>query len=172
MSPLKGTEKIQEAPMIKNIVWLFMTALFFLIVNGCSGNKDGEEARLSLMNTTQPAPIELNFQEKDKSVAYQVREDVNKVDEIYDAAVIEGKKEIIVAYKVKHLQRFNMKKIEKKLQAQLKQKYPKKKFIVSSDYKIFLEAIRLKEAMEKENISTDEAKKRFKKIINLEKEMT
>ncbi|MCJ7840343.1 YhcN/YlaJ family sporulation lipoprotein [Lederbergia sp. NSJ-179] len=157
---------------MKKIIWLFAMTVFFLLPSGCSSDGDGKEARQSLIKTTQPAPIELNDQEKDKSVAYQVREDVKKINEIYDVAVIEGKKKILVVYKVRHLQRFKMKKIEKNLQEKLKEKYPDKKFIVSSDYKIFLETIRLKEEMEKENITVDEAKKRFKKIIKLKKEMT
>ncbi|MFK4998155.1 hypothetical protein ACI2OX_14750 [Bacillus sp. N9] len=60
-----------------------------------------------------PDPIELNSRSSAPSIGDQVREDVNEVNEIYDAAIIEGKKGILVAYKVKHLYRFRMKKIEK-----------------------------------------------------------
>ncbi|MBO0994552.1 YhcN/YlaJ family sporulation lipoprotein [Bacillus sp. SD088] len=158
--------------MLKKRIWVFAMTVFCLMISGCSGNKDGEEARLSLMKTTQPAPIEISNQEKNKSVAYQVREDVKKINEIYDVAVIEGKKQILVAYKVRHLNRFSMKKIEKNLKDRLEKDYPDKSFIVSSDYKIFLETIRLREAMEEDNMSMDEAEKQFKDIIKLKKEMT
>ena len=42
-----------------------------------------------------------------------------------------------------------MKKIEKKMDRYLEDKYPEEDFILSSDYKIFLETIRLKEETEK-----------------------
>ncbi|KRG10875.1 sporulation protein [Lederbergia galactosidilytica] len=158
--------------MLKNRKYVLAITVFFLIISGCSSNEDGEEARLSLMKTTQPAPIEISYQEKNDSVAYQIREDVKKINEIYDVAIIEGQKNILIAYKVSHLQRFRMKKIEKNLKDQLESDYPEKKFIVSSDYKIFLETIRLREALEDDNISIDEAEKRFKEIIKLQKEMT
>ncbi|GIN74113.1 hypothetical protein J14TS2_45880 [Bacillus sp. J14TS2] len=158
--------------MLKKRIWVFAMTVFCLMISGCSGNKDGEETRLSLMKTTQPAPLEISNQEKNKSVAYQVREDVKKINEIYDVAVIEGKKQILVAYKVRHLNRFSMKKIEKNLKDRLEKNYPDKSFIVSSDYKIFLETIRLREAMEEDNMSMDEAEKQFKDIIKLKKEMT
>ncbi len=47
-------------------------------------------------------------------------------------------KKIIVAYKVKHLQRFHMKKIEKDSWPKIwKKSFLRMIFIVSSDYKIF-----------------------------------
>lgn len=150
---------------------------FFLLItciylHGCSSEGDGKQSRLALLKTMQPAPIEISYQNKEKSIGFQVRQDLKQIDEIYDVAVIEGEKKILVAYKVKHFHRFKMKKIEKKITEQLTNDYPKHEFIVSSDYKIFLEAIRLKEDLEDGNLSTHEAKKRFDKIIKLQKEMT
>jgi hypothetical protein len=45
-------------------------------------------------------------------------------------------------------------------------------FTVSSDYKIFLETIRLKERIESKHISNKEAEKRFKEIVELQQELT
>lgn len=123
------------------------------------------------MKMTKPAPIELSNRPAHKSIGYQVRKEINNIPEIYDTAVIEGAKEVIVAYKVKHLHRFKMRKIEKELKDKLNEKYPSDTFIVSSDYKIFLEAIRLKEDLDHNNLSNQEAEKRFKKIIKLKKEL-
>ncbi len=145
-----------------------------LVLIGCSHDQGQEhdESNFALIQTTDPAPIELKKRAEEHSVAYKVREEVKNIDEIYDVAVIEGKEEIIVAYKVKHLHRFKMKKIEKDLTKKLNDKYPEDQFIVSSDYKIFLEAIRLKEDLDGTNMSADTAEKRFKKIIKLKEEMT
>lgn len=151
---------------------LILLLAVVLLISGCSNKEDGTEAKQSLMKTTQPAPIEISYEQKDDSIAYQIRKEVKDIDELYDVAVIEHKKKLIVAYKVKHLKRFGMKKIEKKLRKQLEKEHPDKEFIVSSDYKIFLEVIRLREALEDGNMSADEAEKRFDKIIKLKKEMT
>ncbi|WP_233713271.1 sporulation protein [Lederbergia citri] len=157
--------------MIKKImISTIICAIFF--TGACSNQPDEQKSKLSLIKKTQPAPIEINYKRKDDSIAFQVREEVKKKDSIYDVAVLEGDHNILVSYKVKHLQRFRMKKIEKDLTKSLKKKFPDHSFIVSSDYKIFLEAIRLKEELEYDNLSNKEAKKRLNKIIKLKKEMT
>ena len=78
----------------------------------------------------------------------------------------------MVAYKVKQMKRFKMKKIEKELNKKLTEKYSDRKFIVSSDFKIFLEAVELNEDLKDKKYSREKARKRFKKIIKLEKEKT
>jgi len=152
------------------IVTAIVCAICF--TSGCSNNSHEQKSKTSLVKKTQPAPIEINYKEKENSIAFQVREEIKKIDKIYDVAIIEGNKDILVSYKVKHLHRFGMKKIEKDLNKALKEKFPKHTFVVSSDYKIFLEAIRLKEDVEYHNLSNKEAKKRLYKIIKLKKEMT
>lgn len=76
-----------------------------------------------------------------------IEHDVEKMKELYDVAVVKSNGDTLVAYKVKHLQRFHMKKIEKKMTKMLEEKYPDENFIVSSDYKIFIEAVELQEKM-------------------------
>ncbi|MCR2820971.1 sporulation protein [Lederbergia panacisoli] len=157
--------------MVKKMI---VTAIICVVcfMSGCSNEPHEKKSDTSLVKKTQPAPIEINYKKKESSIAYQVKKEVKKMDEIYDVAIIEGDKNILVSYKVKHLQRFRMKKIEKELTKSLKKKFPKHKFIVSSDYKIFLEAIRLKEKIEYDNLSNKDAEKRLNKIIKLKKEMT
>lgn len=151
---------------------ILMFAIIILFIMGCSSNGKREESQLALIKATQPSPIEIGYKNKEESVGYQVREILKEIDEVYDTAIIEGDEKIIVAYKVRHLQRFRMKKIEKDITKLLNERFPKNNFIVSSDFKIFLEAIRLKEDLDDGNISNKEAEKRFKKIIKLKKEMT
>ncbi|MGE8205268.1 sporulation protein [Heyndrickxia sp. NPDC080065] len=157
---------------MKNVLFVKLIIIFFVtILVGCSSGQDGKVSRLALLKTTQPAPVKLNKQEN-RSISEQVKNDVLSHRTIYDAAIIEGEKQILVAYKVNHFYRFKMKGIEKKLKKQLESHFPDQKFVVSSDYKIFLESVRLKEAIKKQSISQKEAKKRFNKIISLTKEMT
>jgi hypothetical protein len=54
----------------------------------------------------------------------------------------------------------------------LEKKYPDENFILSSDYKIFLETVRLKEKLSNHSISKKDAEKEFKDIVKLKKEKT
>lgn len=149
---------------------LFCTGLLF----GC-GTKgdDSMQSELALMKTTNPSPSVLDQKtEKNVDMAEGIKEEIENYKEIYDAAIVKGDKDILVAYKVKHMYRFQMKKIEKDLKKRLEKKYPDEKFAISSDYKIFLEAIRLQEKMRNPDFSRKEANKRLQKIIKLQQEMT
>lgn len=146
---------------------LFIMAL--LLLPGC-GQKQADDGTLALVKTTNPAPI--HIQNGDANKPEQIQKDVSSFPEVYDVAVIKNKKETLVVYKVKQLQRFRMKTIEKNITNHLEKKHPKEDFIVSSDYKIFLEAVRLKDDMKKRKISKKEAEKRFKEIVSLTEEMT
>lgn len=159
---------------MNNKKWIYFVCLLISIFfAGCSAKEEiNEGGGLSLIKTTSPTPLDLNNEKNAPSIGKQLKEEIRKIDEIYDVAIIEGKEQVLVAYKVRHLDRFKMKKIEKKLTKRLEDKYPDKKFIVSSDYKIFLEVIRLKKEKREEKLTDKEAEKRFKKIIKLKKEMT
>jgi hypothetical protein len=145
-----------------------------IVVGGCNHQQDSKESKMALIKTTQPAPVKLtsNSTRNTWSVSDKLRKDILHFDSIYDTAIIEGDKKAIVAYKVRHLHRFQMEKTEKQLTKHLDENYPGHTFIVSSDYKIFLEVVRLKEKMESGKISKKAAEKRFNQIITLQKETT
>ena len=64
-----------------------------------------------------------------------------------------------------------MKAIEKEVNDKLEEKYPDEDFTVSSDYKIFLEAVRLGEKLKDPKYPEKKAKKELNRIIGLNKEM-
>ncbi len=152
---------------------IILFSFFLLIMSGCS-HHDSQNATMSLIKEIHPTPAIIGSGEnKDMDMLNKVKEDVESMEELFDVAVIKGEKEILVAYKVKHLQRFHMKGIEKKLNKMLEEDYPDEDFIVSSDYKIFLEAVELHDKMEGDKqYSEEKAQKKFDKIIKLKKEMT
>lgn len=153
----------------KIILALFMV---FIIMGGCSKH-ESKDAQMSLVKTIHPTPLKIsNTADREEDMLNAIEHDVESMQELYDAAVLKGEKEILVAYKVKHLQRFHMKKIEKKLNKILEEKYPDENFIVSSDFKIFLEAVELHDLLLKYEVSEEEAQEKFDKIIKLKKEMT
>lgn len=157
--------------MRKRHLWLF--AALLISISGCSGDGKVTESDLALVKTTNPPPtlIEKNTKENLDLVA-SIEHDVESMKELYDVAVVKGDGDTLVAYKVKHLQRFHMKRIEKKMNKMLEEKYPDENFTVSSDYKIFIEAVELQEKMKDPDFSDKKAKKKLDKIIKLQKEMT
>ncbi|WP_201715253.1 sporulation protein [Rossellomorea arthrocnemi] len=145
-------------------------AVFVLI--GCANKEDGNDSKIALMKKTNPPPIELVDNPETDSYGHAIKREISKMEELYDVAVIQGKEETLVVYKVKHMHRFKMKSIEKKMDGYLEDKYPKEDFILSSDYKIFLETIRLKEKLKKGSISKKDAENKFQDIVKLQKEKT
>jgi hypothetical protein len=145
-------------------------AVFVLI--GCANKEDGNDSKIALMKKTNPPPIELVDNPETDSYGHAIKKEISKMEELYDVAVIQGKEETLVVYKVKHMHRFKMKSIEKKMDVYLEDKYPKEDFILSSDYKIFLETIRLKEKLKKGSISKKDAENKFQDIVKLQKEKT
>jgi len=142
-----------------------------VLLFGCSTVNDTPETRSSLVRTSNPNPIAVN--NKDEKLVGDIKKTALSIDGIYDVAVIKGEaKDCLVAFKVHHLERFRMKKIEKQLTKELQKQFKDLSFTVSSDFKIFLESVRLNEKVEKENLSKEKKEKRLQEIIKLSREKT
>ncbi|RSD29495.1 sporulation protein [Mesobacillus subterraneus] len=140
---------------------------------GCSFGKTTQESRASMIQSVNPAPGATNdFNHEKVELAEKVKKDIQAFEELYDVAVIAGKEDTLVAYKVKHMKRFGMKRIEKEINKKLEKNYPGENFIVSSDFKIFIEAVELQEKMKNPAYPEKKAEKQLQKIISLKKEMT
>lgn len=156
---------------LKFVLFILITTIIGLY--GCSFGKTSPDSRSSMIQSINPEPKTINgYDPKKVELAERVKKDIQSLDEIYDVAVIVGEEETLVAYKVKHLKRFYMKKIEKAINEKLEENYPEDDFIVSSDFKIFIECIELLERMKDPTYSTQKADKQLKRIIELKKEMT
>ncbi|WP_257535649.1 YhcN/YlaJ family sporulation lipoprotein [Mesobacillus foraminis] len=157
----------------KILTGVFLLMVTGLTISGCNLGKTSEESRVSLVQSVNPEPAAVEGNKGNGlKTAEKVKKDIQAMPAIFDVAVIKGEKEILVAYKVKHMQRFQMKKIEKEINQKLEKNYPKETFIVSSDFKIFIEAIELKEKVKKNTYSKKQAEKQLQKIIKLKKELT
>lgn len=157
--------------MKKNLLNICVIITVLQLITACTASTDGG-AGISLIKAVNPDPLSTEGNDNAEEIANNVKETVLADNNIYDCIVIKGKKEVLVAYKVRHMKRFRMKDIEKKLKKQLEKKFPDEKFTVSSDYKIFLEAYRLKMLVENEEYSINDAEKRLKEIIKLSREKT
>ncbi|MDQ0198209.1 YhcN/YlaJ family sporulation lipoprotein [Neobacillus ginsengisoli] len=155
------------------MVYLNRLILFvcLLLLTACGSNQKVKDSQLALIKTTNPSPV-VTDKNKNPNHVEEIKKDVSSFPEIYDVAVVKGKNNTLVAYKVKHMQRFRMLGIEKKVNKLLEERYPKENFTVSSDYKIFLEAVRLDERIKERKYSTKQAEKQLRKIIKMTKDMT
>ena len=144
-----------------------------IVTSGCSLGDTSEKSRTSMIQSVNPdAGATNDLDEKNTNLAERVKKDIQSLDEIYDVAVIKGKEDTLVAYKVKHMKRFGMKRIEKEINKKLEKNYPDENFIVSSDFKIFIEAVELGEKMKDPAYPEKKAEKQLQRIISLKKEMT
>ncbi|MGN7176267.1 sporulation protein [Paenibacillus sp. FSL R5-0490] len=152
---------------------LLIIAFSLNLLSGCSDDGKVTDSDLALLKTTHPPAVLIDKNTKENlDLVKNIEHDVEKMKELYDVAVVKSNGDTLVAYKVKHLQRFHMKKIEKRMTKMLEEKYPDENFIVSSDYKIFIEAVELQEKMKDPEFTDKEAKKKLDKIIKLKNEMT
>lgn len=155
--------------MQKRVASFLAIAMFFTMVSGCSGDSSSKEARMSLVQSVDQDPVYLG--DSSKAPLEEIKKKVASHKEIYDVAVIQKDKDILVAYKVKHMQRFRMKSIESKLDKELKKNFKSYNFTVSSDMKIFLETVELIVNVKDKDYSKKKAEKWFDKIMKLKKEM-
>ncbi len=162
--------KISQVPIIISGVFLLIIGSLLAGCNQNGGDKTSSESRMSMIQTVDPEATAVKKQEHD--IAEKVKKDVQSVPAIYDVAVVKGEEDILVAYKVKHMQRYHMKKIEGEINEKLEKNYPNENFIVSSDFKIFIEAIELKDRMKDKDYSAKDAENRLQKIIKFKKERT
>ena len=159
--------------MMKKRIYIFLLIAICTVHVSCSPAKENftslGDGTLQMINHSSRAE---SIQEKDESFASKVKETALELPEIYDVHVIKGKKESLVTYKVRHMQRFRMKRIEKELIEKLQEKFPDERFTVSSDFKIFLESTRLQKKIHNNEISEEEMEEKLQWIIQLSKEKT
>lgn len=148
--------------------------MIVLILSGCANKEGGKVDDTALIKRTDPEPMDIieGLDHDGKEVITDVKKTVSQHKAIYDVVIVKNKKTILVAYKVKHLQRFRMNKIEKEVTKELNKKYKGYKFIVSSDYKIFLELVRLNEMLKAKDVPEKKAIEKYKEIISLSEELT
>lgn len=157
-----------------NKKYAFFALIFSICVllTGCE--KETPNSRWSMLKKVDPEPVVIYTEPESgqKELAQGIKDETNTISSIYDVAVVKGKKDTLVAYKVKQMARFKMKSIEKELTKKLESKYPEEKFTVSSDFKIFLETMRLRDKIQEPDFSEEKADKRLKEIIKLNNELT
>jgi len=139
---------------------LLFTALF-IFLGGCATNNQQK---------TETEPTKTNYQTQnfDQSASKKAKKLIEKRDEVPQVVSINTDKDLIVAFKINHLNRFQLKEVEKDIKKQLKKEFKDYKITTSNDTKIFIETEKLTKQMSK--LDQEKLKKKVKKIIKLSKE--
>lgn len=148
---------------------LLLVIMLFTLV-GCE--KMTEENGLYVFIKNQDIPPFSLVEDSNLSRLTTLQQELLSFENIYDVTMVEGKEELLIVYKVKHLNRFKMQAIEKEVKKIAEEQLnEEKEIVVSSDYKIYLETMRLHNQVKKQ-IDEQELLKKFNSIIHLQKEMT
>ena len=121
-------------------------------------------------------PIELTNlstrKDVDQQVAKQAKEILKYNDDLTAVKAVNTPDKLVVAIDIYHLQRLQLKKIEKKIQKKLEKEFPTSEVILSSDKKVFLELDKLEKKLQSDSLSKDKLAKKITKIIELSNEET
>ncbi|WP_044748647.1 YhcN/YlaJ family sporulation lipoprotein [Bacillus alveayuensis] len=151
---------------------LFPVLLVFSILFGCAKEKENQQQSLQNFNITKTSTKETADANLNQSVAKQAVQRISKKREIKDVVAVNTKKKLLLAYQVKHLQRFRMKQIEKNIQKELEKIFPHHDVVISSDLKLFWKTEELRRKLNKDGIDEKEVNKQIKKLEKLSNELT
>ncbi|KIL50217.1 hypothetical protein KP77_15920 [Jeotgalibacillus alimentarius] len=138
---------------------MMLTAISILFLTGCAAFE-------------QTGPVHVKIHDSENGTVKEVAQRIEDTKELYDSVVVAADSTLVVSYKVKHMNRFQMKSIEKKMKSWLTEKYPEKEIVLSSDYKIFMELYAFSDKWQTGELNEQEAMDEIEKIIKLKKEMT
>jgi hypothetical protein len=151
--------------------WLIMTVAIGILMGGCANENKVKQQSLQgsdfmKINTDGAAQqAAINQQTAERAVAH-----IKERDDIKDVAAVNTSKKLLVAYQIKHINRFYRKQIEKEINRQLKHLFPNYKIIASSDLKIFWKTEELREKLGNKKWNEQKVDKQIEKIKRLSEE--
>jgi len=155
---------------VKRILLLFITVCLLTSI-GCT-NKNREQ----VLEPTGNQPIELVKLKSDgvadQNASNQAKEIVSRYEEIAGVRAVNYDNQLIVAIDVDHLERFNLKKIEKELREKINESFSDMIVTLSTDRKILIELEKIEKEIQAKSISKEELKKQIEHLKKLSKEQT
>ncbi len=148
---------------LKKNTWVTLF-LAFIIVTGCQQKAEEMENPI-LTQTSSQKPV-------NQSIANEAVKKTLEREEVTKANGVNSKKLLIVAFDVEHFERFNIRKIEKKIQSELKKDFKDVKVKVTYDEKIMQEIEQLQEKIHEGDMSEKKLKKELSRIKKLMNEKT
>lgn len=148
---------------LKKNTWVTLF-LAFMIVTGCQQNAEETENPI-LTQTSSQKPV-------NQSIANEAVRRTLEREEVTKANGVNSDKLLIVAFDVEHFERFNIRKIEKKIQSKLKKDFTDVKVKVTYDEKIMQEIEQLQVKIHEGDMSEKKLKKELSRIKKLMNEKT
>lgn len=144
---------------------IFIIIACLLVFTGCSNKQNAE-------NIKPENHEKIGSRQVNQNIAKQAVDQVLKMNQVTDAVAVNSQKEIFLAYKIKHLARFHMERIEKDVKQELKKQFPDYNITVSSDLKLFLETTKLTKRTKNESMDHKQIKNGLKELKKLKNEKT
>lgn len=146
---------------IKLIKTVAVLGIGVILCMGCGGKQDNQNASPGKDIKVIPAKWE---HEVNQSLSDQVKPYVQKQKGVTEVHAVNSKKELMVAVKLKTLQRFNALQIVQGIEKKLQKQYPKVKVQVSSDRKIYTEVSDLENQLDEGKVRPKTLEKKIKRI--------
>jgi hypothetical protein len=153
--------------------WLIMTVVIGILMGGCAKeNKVKQQSmqgsdftKINTDGTAQQAAI--NQQAAERAVAH-----LKERDDIKDVVAVNTSNKLLVAYQIKHMNRFYRKQIEKEIDRQLTRLFPNYQIVSSSDLKIFWKTEELRGKLGNKKWNEQKVDQQIEKIKQLSEELT
>ena len=120
-----------------------------------------------LIGCSNEQTIQILNESGDEEKRAEVEEMIKNTEEVYTGTAIFVEDELLVAIQVKPWLGFKERKVEKRLQKEIEEKYPDLNVVVSTDYKMHWESQKLLEEEDQKKIS-----EKVDKLKSLAKEET
>lgn len=134
--------------------------ILFLAIysSGCNQSKEDDEKK------KDDTPTQIAYEQKKQFPSQQAKEDILSMREITDVKAVNTDKEMFMAVKPKHFERFQLKSLRKKIKKQVKKQNPNMDVHVSTDQKIFNKLDELESKLDEPKMDTEKIGKELKKI--------
>ncbi|AUJ26865.1 hypothetical protein [Virgibacillus dokdonensis] len=153
-------------------VFKFLTIVVLsLLIVGCNTantletSKENEKDEVNITKISRNQPI-------DQTPSNQAKDLLRQNSEINAIHAVNTDKQLLATVEVKHMQRFKLQNIKKKLTKKLQKNFPDLKVELSADKKIMMELGKLEKNLNKKQYSKKEVQKEVQRIIDFSKEQT
>lgn len=141
----------------------------FIMVVACQPVTDEPQTSSDMAHFKQLSTDNPSINQEPSNRAKELIQTNHAITHIY---AVNSDKQMIVAFEIEHLKRFQLKQYEKDITKRLKKEFPDLEVNVSTDQKMIIEVEQLEQAIASDSISEKELKKKMKHIIKLSKEKT
>ena len=145
--------------------WLCSILVIVILLGGCNGNQ-------SINSDKEDGKYQVSMVQQDQTIAKEAEQKVLKIEEVTEAVAVNVDKKILLGFRVKQFSKFRIKQIEKKVNEALKKHFPEYDTTASSDIKINIETMKIKNRLKTKDYQTEKFKKDVEKIQKLSREQT